>query len=252
MKKNSNKLLSHLCYFLGEVKEVLLDTLIFTVLALGIMALTPKRYFDIAVRDVVKESLGANSFLLTFGVSIFLLAICFLFWGPYIQEKKAADFDSLEKLNTRRSDKFIKWNRRSYKYLFFDVNQFNISFGLGSLGVLMAFNIWTLFVEKNFEAAINVSLAWFLLLLLVIAAKQLKHAANLSPVITNLFLDEDKSIDKSHLRYLKGFYFFAGFFMLLLGLATMKNTLQETLEAEHAQSNDACQTLDASRANSQL
>jgi hypothetical protein len=167
-----------------NVLGILSGSLMFTLFSLLLLRLTPEKYMAASV-DIISESIGINSFFITFCLTIFIMPLFLWFIGPRVTDECKESLDKWldnkyssileEDELVKRKEKFIKINKFGYKYIFLPIHNFNVSFGTGSLGVMLAFIVY----QKESASFTQLS-AFSMLFAFIFISKLVAHISILS------------------------------------------------------------------------
>jgi len=157
-----------------------------------------------AAFEIISESVGINSFFVTFFLTIAVLPFFVWIFGPMITEECKEQTEewlnekySISKQNKEQQKRtlikkqsFIKRNQSAYNRWFIPLHNFNIAFGTGSLGVFIAF-IGYQFATKGLKDAMDLFEAFYILLTLIFLSRMILRFSTVSVGFKSL----DKNIN---------------------------------------------------------
>lgn len=164
-------------WLLREPINLLTESFIFTVFTVALILLTPYELQENAL-DIIFESVGIESFFITLVLTILMLPIFLLFLGPYIEPKNQNHYKEwLSELfgwDEKFRAEFLKTNRKMYEKIFIPLYQFNFSFGIGTLGVLIGLLVCQLKYQNIHDTKV-LSTSIFIMVVFVLVSKFLGH-----------------------------------------------------------------------------
>jgi hypothetical protein len=159
--------------------SVLTESSIFICFSFLLLGITPVEFHDNAL-NIIFESVGINSFFITLILSIIILPYSMYRWGPYIDPLDIEHYENWLFEIFRYDDKFrnnyIKLNRKHYELFFLQLNQFNLSLGIGTLGVMIGLLLWQ-FIYFDLKNVYQLSSIIGTLFVYILVAKFVKYVA---------------------------------------------------------------------------
>lgn len=164
------------------IPDTLKDTALFFLITVGTYYIVPAQFRDATLDKISLENLSVNTFLMTFFLSFAGVLIAFFVVGPLKESYLVSCSQCKPKQNEH------SWNARFYRYLFQHINEFNVSVGVGSLGVIIGLSALS-FVKgqyDDFKKGLGVTC---ILLVLVCISKALGLVL---PKLSKFFIEEKK------------------------------------------------------------
>lgn len=124
--------------FIDLMLDTLKGTALFVLITVVTYLIVPAKLRDATLEAISLENLSINTFLITFFLSLAGVCIAFFAVGP-LKESYLISCSRCEPKQNEHS-----WNARFYRYLFQYINEFNISVGVGSLGVIFGLTVLSL------------------------------------------------------------------------------------------------------------
>jgi|TARA_A200000159_G_scaffold151851_1_gene162316 hypothetical protein len=180
--------------WLIEVKTTFLDSLIFVLLTVALLFIAEGKVRAHLLDNVVTESLGLNSFTYTFYASATLIGIVFCLFGPFIGGKISGIDESIKlspAFKKSPPNNPFNLNFILYKYAVHPITMLNISFGIGSLGVILGLFIVSLTSETTYKEALVFFIGYIMLFLMVLASSMLKYFWHGSECFFRQFVKSD-------------------------------------------------------------
>lgn len=198
MKKNN--------IWLTEAKNTLFDSLIFTLLTTLLLLPVEDGVLVYLLDNVVTESLGLNSFTYTFCASTILTGIVFCAFGPFVGGKISGIDETIGSpkvfIASPPCNPF-NINFILYKYVVHPLTMLNISFGTGSLGVILGVLLVSLKLEDSCSATLVFLSGYIMLFPLVLVSRMLKYFWHGNEYIYRPFFAKDK--EQLSLRAVRSF-----------------------------------------------
>jgi len=181
--------------WLIETKNTLFDSLIFTFLTALLLFPVEDGVLVYLLDNVVTESLGLNSFTYTFCASTILTGIVFCVFGPFIGGKISGIDETIGSpkvfINSPPCNPF-HINFILYKYVVHPLTMLNISFGTGSLGVILGVLLVSFKLENSCSATLLFLYGYIMLFPLVLVSRMLKYFWHGNEHIYRPFFAKDK------------------------------------------------------------
>ena len=166
-------------WLLREPISILSESSIFIVFTVLLLSITPYNLQENALK-IIFESVGIESFFLTLILTIIILPLFLIFLGPYIDPANRKHYDGwlFEQFgwNDKFKHQFVKINQQRYEKVFIPLHQFNLSFGIGTIGVLLGLLFWQL-IYQEIQSVTLLCLSIFYMVIFVLTSKFIRYVS---------------------------------------------------------------------------